>query len=122
MWLSFVGGLLGGFLGAVATLLAARLREKGARREEWWRRVQWAADLALGDDLRRRAAGLNLLRKLVVSPLALNDDAQLLTIFTEPALSPHEPLPETAHSRDTDTASDAADHDAGGEGDEPGSS
>lgn len=93
MWLSFVGGFLGGFLGAVATLFAARLREKGAKREEWWRRVQWAADLALGDDPRSQAAGLNILGKLAGSPLATDDDAQLLAIFSGPELDTLDTLP-----------------------------
>lgn len=71
VWLSFVG--------ALATLLAARLREKGAKREEWWRRVQWAADLALGEDVPRQTAGLGMLGKLAHSPLATDADTPTLT-------------------------------------------
>lgn len=104
LWLSFVGGLLGGFLGAVATLLAARLRERGARREEWWRRVQWAADLALGDD-RRRSVGLYILGTLAGSRLATDDDLQLLDAFSDPDVVPLEALPAKEALGDTEEES-----------------
>ncbi len=93
IWLSFVGGLLGGSLGAAATLLAASLREKGAKREEWWRRVQWAADLALGKDERRRSVGLYILGNLAGSRLATEDDLMVLDAFSDPGLESLEALP-----------------------------
>ncbi len=75
-----------GCVTAVASITAAVLswragrsaidqRENQARREEWWRRFQWATELALSDDEDRANVGVLLLRDGVQSPLA--GDAEL---------------------------------------------
>jgi hypothetical protein len=40
---------------------ATAQRELAARREEWWRRFNWAADLALDVSAEKRSIGLKLL-------------------------------------------------------------
>jgi|SRR6476469_2149460 len=60
---------------------ATEQRELAARREEWWRRFIWAADLALDEDPVNRVVGLKLLTKLAQSDLAQRDEAQLLDVF-----------------------------------------
>ena len=75
-----------GCITAVASITAAVLswragraaidqREGQARREEWWRRFQWATELALSDDEHRANVGVLLLRDAAQSPLAR--DAEL---------------------------------------------
>ncbi len=70
---------------AVAAIAAAALswwagrqatgqREHQARREEWWRRFQWATDLALSAEDGEVRAGLALLAVLTDSPLATQDE------------------------------------------------
>ena len=70
-----------GCVTAVASITAAILswragrsgidqRENQARREEWWRRFQWATELALSDDEHRATIGVVLLRDAAQSPLA----------------------------------------------------
>lgn len=49
-------------------------RESQARREEWWRRFQWATELALSDDKPRADIGVLLVRDAVHSPLAGDDE------------------------------------------------
>ena len=74
-----------GCITAVAPVTAALLawragsratdqRENQARREEWWRRFQWATELALSDAKPRADIGILLLRDAVQSPLAGDDE------------------------------------------------
>lgn len=49
-------------------------RENQARREEWWRRFQYAMELALDQDPQRSAIGNRILEALVNSDLAGNDE------------------------------------------------
>jgi hypothetical protein len=67
---SAVGAFAGGGLGAGASVVVARSRENGARREEWFRRFQYVSALVLADTDRERDAGFSLLRVLVTDPLA----------------------------------------------------
>lgn len=60
---------------------ATEQRELAARREEWWRRFVWAADLALDESRVKRVVGLKLLTKLGQSDLAERDEALLLDAF-----------------------------------------
>ena len=74
-----------GFITAVAAVAAALLawwagkqatgqRELQARREEWWRRFQWATGLAISADERQSRIGLALLVALSDSSLASHDE------------------------------------------------
>lgn len=56
-------------------------RELAARREEWWRRFVWAAQLTLDESEVKRVAGLKLLVTLGQSELAKRDECQLLDVF-----------------------------------------
>jgi len=85
--LTVVGAGIAAWIGANRTTEATRQREHAAAREEWFRRMQWAGQMALADDERTRLAGLALLEVLAKSPLAgpaeldmlaaLNDNAAL---------------------------------------------
>lgn len=67
---SAAGAFAGGGLGAGASVVVARFRETGARREEWFRRFQYVSALVLAATDRERDAGFSLLRVLVSDPLA----------------------------------------------------
>lgn len=56
-------------------------REKAARREEWWRRFTWAAELALDESPAKRATGLRMLTQLAQSELAQRDEYLILDAF-----------------------------------------
>lgn len=56
-------------------------REKAARREEWWRRFTWAAELALDESPTKRATGLRMLTQLAQSELAQRDEYLILDAF-----------------------------------------
>ncbi|MBB1153503.1 hypothetical protein [Amycolatopsis dendrobii] len=84
--LTVTGAFVGARMGVRANDRATKQREDAARREEWWRRFTWAADLALDDSSRKRVAGLKLMTKLARSELATHDDNQLLDVFTHDAL------------------------------------
>ncbi|GAB3474075.1 hypothetical protein [Amycolatopsis cihanbeyliensis] len=60
---------------------ATEQRDLAARREEWWRRFIWAAELALDESPAKRVAGLKLLGKLAQSDLAHRDECLLLDVF-----------------------------------------
>ncbi|KFZ79202.1 hypothetical protein ED92_26810 [Amycolatopsis sp. MJM2582] len=75
------GAFVGARLGARANDRATEQRERAARREEWWRRFTWAAELAVDDAPVKRVAGLKLLTKLAQSELAQADELALLDVF-----------------------------------------
>lgn len=90
-WLLIVtpaAAFVGALLGALATIGATRQRERAARREEWWRRFEYASELALDEESEaRREAGLMLLDALAQSPLAGTDELAQLRVFTEEQFS-----------------------------------
>ena len=63
-------------------------RELAARREEWWRRFTWAAELAVDDSPQKRITGLNLLTVLARSDLAQLEECVLLDVFHQRVLDP----------------------------------
>lgn len=96
-WLQVLVSLAVGTLTAGGALLGVRAsvrgndrateqRELAARREEWWRRFTWAAELAVDDSRTKRAAGLNLLAKLAASDLAQEEECLLLDVFQQRVL------------------------------------
>jgi len=64
--------------GARATQVSTDQSERAARRQEWFRRMQWATDLTLADNPRSVAKGRALLAVLARSELATSDDEALL--------------------------------------------
>lgn len=64
--------------GARATQASTDALDRAARREEWFRRVQWAAGLTLAAGTRSQADGLALLAVLARSDLADADDEHLI--------------------------------------------
>jgi len=70
------GCVLGARLGSRANDRATEQRELAARREEWWRRFTWAAELAVDDTPVKRVAGLKLLAKLTQSRLGVAEETR----------------------------------------------
>lgn len=83
-WLQvFLSTLGGGGITLVGTWIAGRQSTQRARaadrskgREEWFRRLHWAADLANDADDRRQTAGLDMIEQLISSDLATPDDVK----------------------------------------------
>ena len=48
------------------------------RRDQWWKRYQWATDLTLSEDVHRRDLGLRVLELLAASRLAGAEEIDLL--------------------------------------------
>lgn len=91
-WLQAALSLLTALVAAAGAFVGVRLsvrggdratvqREKAARREEWWRRFTWAAELALGESSTKRATGLRMLTQLAQSELAQRDEYLILDAF-----------------------------------------
>ncbi|UZX05130.1 hypothetical protein F8G81_22945 [Arthrobacter sp. CDRTa11] len=60
--------------------LTYRQKAHADRRDQWWKRAQWAIDSALNDaDPQRRLAGMRVLVQLVGSDLATAEDADLMS-------------------------------------------
>lgn len=86
-WVAIVVGVLTAAAALGGTVIASWRQNRRAGREEWFRRVQWAQGLTAGDDDGTRAAGYRVLHQLSHSPLATDDDRQLLLELTRaPAL------------------------------------
>jgi len=66
-------------LAAIGGVSVATWRQnKRARREEWFRRLQWAEELRSCGDEGRRAVGAAVLESLASSDLATRDDLELV--------------------------------------------
>jgi hypothetical protein len=64
----------------LVAFLAYRQRDRADRRDQWWKRAQWAIEAALNDaDPQRRLAGLKVLVQLIGSDLATAEDADLMS-------------------------------------------
>lgn len=94
-------------LGPAATAVAAIIafaiglativqRGRSDRRDQWWKRAQWALDLTLDEDPNRRAVGFAALEVLAESELARKEEIRLLEVAWLPEL---------------DSAEDALEHD-----------
>lgn len=60
--------------------LTYRQKAHADRRDQWWKRAQWAIDSALNDaDPERRLAGMRVLVQLIGSDLATSEDAELMS-------------------------------------------
>jgi hypothetical protein len=81
--LTVAGAGVAAWIGAGRTTEATRQRENAAAREEWFRRLQWAAQLALSTDELTRAAGLSLLGVLAGSPLAGAAELDMLSALND---------------------------------------
>ncbi|WP_409490694.1 hypothetical protein [Amycolatopsis sp. cmx-11-12] len=96
-WLQAGLSLLVGLMTACGALVGVRhsvrgndrateQRELAARREEWWRRFTWAAELALDQASGKRTVGLQLLVQLAESDLAQRDECLLIDVFQQRVL------------------------------------
>lgn len=59
-------------------LRTVRQRDLADRRDQWWKRYQWATDLTLDPDVHRRDLGLRVLELLAASRLAGSEEIDLL--------------------------------------------
>jgi hypothetical protein len=53
-------------------------RREADRRDQWWKRTQWAIDLAMDRDFSRAVVGLVALKHLAASNLCTDEDYELL--------------------------------------------
>lgn len=74
-------------------------RDLADRREQWWVRYRWAADLTLSPDRHRREVGLEALELLAASRLAGVEEVELLDVATTAELSRR---PDLLDDRDVD--------------------
>ena len=81
--------------------LAYRQKDRADRRDQWWKRAQWAIDLALDQDNLRQATGFAAIAHLASRSEATRGDRQLLWEVV-------------AAQQGLDAEVDAAEADAGG--------
>lgn len=62
----------------VVGIVTIAQKNRADRRDQWWKRTQWALDAALDDDENRAAVGLAALTYLGESRLAKKDESALL--------------------------------------------
>ena len=61
-------------------LQTVRQRDRADRRDQWWKRMQWATDLTLSDDPHRRELGYTATDLLGRSSLAGPEELALLDV------------------------------------------
>lgn len=69
---------LGAAVALVVGIATVRQKSKADRREQWWRRAQWAIDNATGEREAAVEAGLISMTHLIASPLATDGDIRLV--------------------------------------------
>ncbi|RAM39159.1 hypothetical protein [Arthrobacter globiformis] len=65
----------------IAAWIACRTlaqRRQADRRDQWWKRTQWAIDLAMDRDFSRAIVGLVALKHLAASDLCTDEDYEML--------------------------------------------
>lgn len=90
VWVLLVGYLMS-VAGVTATIWQKQLSESRARKEhatqearnEWWRRYQWAAELAISEQPEQQALGLQVLDSLLRSPLATDSETDMIVKLAE---------------------------------------
>jgi hypothetical protein len=95
--LSLLGPLATGAAALVALavgIATVRQRDRADRREQWWRRAEWALGLALSANSGHALRGYAVLHHLAGSDLATRDERRLLRAVTEVGLSEAASTPE----------------------------
>jgi hypothetical protein len=85
-------------LAAVIAFLAARRQAEvnrvAGRKEQWWKRAEWALNLTLSDKSENRIVGLDTLDALSRSEWAAEHEGDVIAAATEWALGEPEPEPD----------------------------
>lgn len=87
--LSLLGPVATGAAAIVALavgIATVRQRDRADRREQWWRRAEWALGLTLSDDREQMSQGYAVLAFLARSDLATRDEQGLLASLEEVGL------------------------------------
>ncbi|GAA1883585.1 hypothetical protein GCM10009715_32430 [Paeniglutamicibacter psychrophenolicus] len=95
-WRSFwVSPAVGGLAAVAAAGIAfgaawqtVRASSRGARRQEWWYRAEWALNLAVADEGKARDVGIRVLE--VLNKEATETEAQILEMVTAIYFVPQE--------------------------------
>jgi len=80
-WLRYAAAFAPLLAAAIAGWIAWRTlaqRRQADRRDQWWKRTQWAIDLAMDPDFSRAIVGLVALKHLAASDLCTEEDYELL--------------------------------------------
>lgn len=64
----------------LAAAITVRQRNRADRKDQWWKRTQWAMDLTLSDDEEAQVLGLAVLEQQIGSRLADDEDVKLLEV------------------------------------------
>jgi len=79
-------------------IATVRQRDRADRREQWWRRAEWALGMAMSGNRPHALRGYAVLHHLAGSDLATRDERRLLRAVTEVGLN------ETVRSADDGAA------------------
>jgi hypothetical protein len=80
-WLRYAAAFAPLLAAVIAGWIAWRTlaqRRQADRRDQWWKRTQWAIDLAMDRDFSRAIVGLVALKHLAASDLCTREDYELL--------------------------------------------
>jgi hypothetical protein len=80
-WLRYAAAFAPLLAAVIAAWIAWRTlaqRRHADRRDQWWKRTQWAIDLAMDRDFSRAVVGLVALKHLAASDLCTDEDYEML--------------------------------------------
>jgi hypothetical protein len=80
-WLRYAAAFAPLLAAVIAGWIAWRTlaqRRQSDRRDQWWKRTQWAIDLAMDRDFSRAVVGLVALKHLAASDLCTDEDYEML--------------------------------------------
>ena len=73
-WVTRLIPLAAALLVLIGVLLTVRQRDRADRKDQWWKRVEWAAEAVASADERRRCMGMSMLTALVGASVAVEPD------------------------------------------------
>lgn len=70
--------LLATLVAAVIALVTLMQRHRAAKRDQWWKRAQWAMNLAIEGDMPAKEIGVRALKQLGESKLLAREEEEFL--------------------------------------------
>jgi hypothetical protein len=95
---------LSAIVALIVGLIAVTQKSRADRRDQWWKRAQWAIEQTFDDNEERQALGFRVLQVLGTSELASKEELIIFESLTTPEIQTLAPQPQEGDHDETDTA------------------
>lgn len=77
LWNELLIAVAGGAFGAIATIISIIVKQSRARKEDWWKRFEWASGAFTSSDENLRATAREVLEELAEDSTAADSDRKM---------------------------------------------